>query len=207
MKFSLAIVKSGFGHDEARDAVAALMAAKRNDAKLYLFSDHDLDCDSSLVVKNVEGDYGTATIHLRNTALAALSSGPMSDYGREGLDLLCLERALGIGSCDCFFLMRHTGTLSDADLTWLECNDTDFIRKVPAPDGATNYLFDCRRPLTMKAISLALDLYRSGALLSLEDPSLERALWLATSVLSNGARRRPAAIVESASSLAPRSEV
>jgi hypothetical protein len=112
----------------------------------------------------------------------------VSDYGREGLDLLCLERAFGIGRCDCFFLMRQAGTLSDADVTWLERNETDFMRKVPALDGATNYLFDCRRPLTMRAISLALDLYRSGALLSLEDPSLGRALWLATSVLSNGAR-------------------
>lgn len=183
MKYSLAIVKSGFGPDEAQDAVGALMAAKRDEAKLYLFTDHKLDCDSSLVVKNIEDGYGTATVHLRNTAIAALTSGPASDYGREALDLLCLERALGIGRCDCFFLMRHVGTLSDADMTWLESNDTDFIRKVPALDGATNYLFDCRRGLAMKAISLALDLYRSGALLSLEDPSLGRALWLATRVL------------------------
>jgi hypothetical protein len=107
--------------------------------------------------------------------------------------LLCLERALSIGRCDCFFLMRQGGTLSDADMTWLERNETDFIRKVPARDGTTNYLFDCRRPLTMRAISLALALYRSGALLSLEHPSLGRALWLATSVLATGARARPSA--------------
>jgi hypothetical protein len=188
MTYSLAILKSGFGPDEARSAVEALLAAKRNDAKLYLFTDHELECDRSVVVKNIDDDYGTATVHLRNTAVAALTCGATSDYDREGVDLLCLERALGIGRCDCFFLMRHAGTLSDADLTWLERNETDSIRKVPAQDGATNYLFDCRRPLTMRAISLALDLYRSGALLSLDDPSLGRALWLATSVLSNGTR-------------------
>src|SRR6187551_549208 len=188
MRYSLAIVKSGFGPDEARDAVLALLAARRDDAKLYLFTDHKFDCDSSVFVKNIEGDYGTAAVYLRNNAIAAAASGSVSDYGREALDLLCLERALGIGRCDCFFLMRQAGTLSDADLTWLERNETDFIRKVPALDGTTNYLFDCRRALTMKAISLALDLYRSGALLSLEDPSLGRALWLATSALSNGAR-------------------
>ena len=188
MTHSLAIVKSGFGPDEARSAVGALLAAKRDDAKLYLFTDHELECDRSVIVKNIEGDYGTAAVYLRNTGVAAAASGAVSDYGREGLDLLCLERALGIGRCDCFFLMRQAGTLSDADVTWLERNETDFMRQVPALDGTTNYLFDCRRPLTMKAISLALDLYRSGALLSLDDPSLARALWLATSVLSNGAR-------------------
>jgi hypothetical protein len=187
MRYSLAIVKSGFGPGEARPAVEALLAAKRDDAKLYLFTDHELDCDRSVVVKNIEGDYGTAAVYLRNTGIAAAASGAPLDYDRESLDLLCLERALGAGRSDCFFLMRHAGTLSDADMTWLECNDTDFIRKVPALDGATNYLFDCRRPLTMRAISLALDLYRSGALLSLDDPSLGRALWLATSVLSGAA--------------------
>jgi hypothetical protein len=106
------------------------------------------------------------------------------------LDLLCLERALGIGRCDCFFLMRQAGMLSDEDISWLEHNETDFVREVPALDGNTNYLLDCRREPTMKAISLALDLYRSGALLSLGDPSLGRALGLATSVLSKGARGR-----------------
>jgi hypothetical protein len=188
MTYSLAIVKSGFGPDEARGAVEALLAAKRDDAKLYLFTDHELDCDASVVVKNIEGDYGTAAVYLRNTAIAAAATGAVSDYGREGLDLLCLERALGIGRCDCFFLMRQAGTLSDADVTWLERNETDLMRKVPALDGTTNYLFDCRRASTMRGISLALDLYRSGALLSLEDPSLGRALWLATSVLSSGGR-------------------
>ena len=188
MRYSLAIVKSGFGPDEARDAVGALLAAKRGDATLYLFTDHKFDGDRSVVVKNIEGDYGTAAIYLRNTAIAAATSGAPLDYGREGLDLLCLERALDIRHSDCFFLMRHAGTLSDADLGWLEHNETDFVREVPAPDGSTNYLFDCRRKLTKKAISLALDLYRSGALLSLSNPSLGRALWLAGSVLSKGAR-------------------
>jgi hypothetical protein len=187
MRYSLAIVKSGFGPDEARDAVGALLAAKRDDAALYLFTDHKFDGDRSVTVKNIEGDYGTAAVYLRNAALAAAACGAASD-GREGLDLLCLERALGISRADCFFLMRHAGTLSDADLSWLEHNETDFVREVPAPDGNTNYLFDCRREWTMKAISLTLDLYRSGALLSLSNPSLGRALWLATSVLSKGAR-------------------
>jgi hypothetical protein len=193
MTYSLAIVKSGFGPDQARSALGALLAAKRGDAKLYLFTDHEFDCDSSVVVKNIEGDHGNAAVYLHNTGVAAATSGAPLDYVREGLDLLCLERALGIGRCDCFFLMRQAGMLSDADMIWLERNETDFVRKVPALDGTTNYLFDCRRPLTMGAISLALDLYRSGALLSLEDPSLGRALWLATSVLSNGARARPSA--------------
>ena len=188
MTYSLAIVKSGFGPDEARSAVEALLTAKRGDAKLYLFTDHELDCDRTVVVKNIEGDDGKAAVHLHNSGVAAATSGAALDYVREGLDLLCLERALGIGRSDCFFLMRQAGTLSDADVTWLERNETDLMRKVPALDGSTNYLFDCRRPLATKAISLALDLYRSGALLSLDDPSLGRALWLATSVLSNGAR-------------------
>ncbi|HKY39091.1 MAG TPA: hypothetical protein VJN18_24300 [Polyangiaceae bacterium] len=193
MTYSLAIVKSGFGPDEAQGAVEALLAAKRDSAKLCLFTDHQFDCDRSVVVKNIEGDYGTAAGYLHNTGIAAAASGAPLDYVREGLDLLCLERALGIGRCDCFFLMRHAGTLSDADMIWLERNETDFMRNVPALDGTTNYLFDCRRPLTMRAISLALDLYRSGALLSLDEPSLGRALWLATSVLSKGARARPSA--------------
>jgi len=188
MRYSLAIVKSGFGPDEARSTVAALLAAKRDDAKLYIFTDHKFDCDRSVVVKNIEGDYGTTSGYLRNNALAAASSGLVSDYAREGLDLLCLERALAISRCDCFFLMRHEGTLSDADSAWLEHNETDFMREVPALDGSSNYLFDCRRELTKKAISLALDLYRSGALLSLADPFLGRALSLATRVLSEGAR-------------------
>lgn len=188
MTYSLAIVKSGFGPDEARGAVEALLAAKRDDAKLYLFTDHKFDCDRSVVVKNIEGDYETAAVYLRNTGIAAAASGAMSDYGREGLDLLCLERALGISRSDCFFLMRHASTLSDADISWLAHNETDFVREVPALDGNTNYLFDCRRELTKKAISFALDLYRSGALLSLEDPSLGRALRLAAGVLSKGAR-------------------
>ncbi len=192
MRYSLAIVKSGFGPIEASDAVGALLAAKRDDAKLYLFTDHKFDCDSSVVVKNIQGDYGTTAIYLRNTAIAAATSGAVSDYGREGLDLLCLERALAIARCDCFFLMRHAGTLDHADMTWLEHNETDLIREVPAADGNTNYLFDCRRELTKNAISLALDLYRSGALLSLTNPSLGRALQLATSVLSKGARARSA---------------
>lgn len=193
MNYSLAIVKSGFGPDEARSALGALLAAKHNDAKLYLFTDHELDGDRSVVVKNIEGDYAKAAVHLHNTGVAAATSGAPLDYVREGLDLLCLERALGIGRCDCFFLIRQAGMLSDADVTWLERNETDLMRKVSALDGTTNYLFDCRRPSTMKAISLALDLYRSGALLSLDDPSLGRALWLATCVLSNGARARPSA--------------
>jgi hypothetical protein len=187
MRYSLAIVKSGFGPDEARDAVEALLAAKRDDAKLYLFTDHKFDGDRSVVVKNIEGDYGTASVHLRNAAIAAAASGAASD-GRAGLDLLCLERALGISRSDCFFLMRHAGTLSDADMSWLEHNQTDLVREVPALDGNTNYLFDCRRELTKKVIALALDLYRSGALLSLSNPSLGRALWLSASVLSKGAR-------------------
>jgi len=187
MRYSLTIVKSGFGHDEARGAVGALLAAKRDDATLYLFTDHKFDGDSSVVVKNIDGDYGTAAIHLRNAALAAAASGAASD-GREGLDLLCLERALDISRSNCFFLMRHTGTLSDADIRWLEHNETDFFREVPAADGNTNYLFDCRRELTKKTISLALDLCRSGALLSLSKPSLGRALSLAASALSKGAR-------------------
>ena len=190
MRYSLAIVKSGFGPDEARGAVGALLAAKRDDATLYLFTDHKFDGDRSVIVKNIEGDYGIAAVDLRNAAIAAAASGAAASDGREGLDLLCLERAFGIGRADCFFLMRHAGTLSDADLSWLEHNETDFVREVPAPDGNTNYLFDCRRELTKKAISLALDLYRSGALLSLSNPSLGRALWLATSVLSKGARAR-----------------
>jgi hypothetical protein len=188
MRYSLAIVKSGFGPDEARDAVGALLAAKRDGAMLYLFTDHKFDGDRSVVVKNIEGDYGTAAIYLRNTTIAAATSGASSDYGREGLDLLCLERALDIRHSDCFFLMRYAGTLNDADLSWLEHNETEFVREVPAPDGNTNYLLDCRRELTKKAISLALDLYRSGAFLSLANPSLGRTLWLATSVLSKGAR-------------------
>jgi hypothetical protein len=193
MTYSLAIVKSGFGPDEAPSAAAALLAAQRDDAKLYLFTDHELDCDRSVVVKSLEGDHGKAAAYLHNTGVAAATSGAPLDYVREGLDLLCLERALGIGRCDCFLLMRQAGMLSDADMIWLERNETDLMRKVPALDGTTNYLFDCRRPLTMKAISLALDLYRSGALLSLDDPSLGRALWLATRVLANGARARPPA--------------
>ena len=197
MTYSLAMVKSGFGPDEARGAVEALLTAKRDDAKLYLFTDHKFDCDTSVVVKNIEGDHGNAAVHLHKVGVAASTSGAPLDYVREGRDLLCLERALSIGRCDCFFLMRQAGSLSDADVTWLERNETDFIRKVPALDGTTNYLFDCRRPLTMKAISLALDLYRSGALLSLENPSLGRALWLATSVLSNGARAGRSAREES----------
>lgn len=188
MKYSLAIVKSGLGPDEARGAVEALLAAKRNNARLCLFTDHTFDYDTSVIVKDIEGDYGTAALHLRNTAIAAADRGATSDYGREGLDLLCLERAFGIDRFDCFFLMRQAGTLSDADITWLERNETDSVRQVPALDGTTNYLFDCRRPQTMKAVSLVLNLYRSGALLSLEDPSLERALSLATTVLSNGTR-------------------
>ena len=186
MRYSLAIVKSGFGPDEARGAVGALLAAKRDDAKLYLFTDHKFDGDRSVVVKNIEGDYGTASVFLRNAAIAAAASGAASD-GREGLDLLCLERALGISRSDCFFLLRHAGTLSDADMSWLEHNQTDLVREVPALDGNTNYLFDCRRELTKKTISLALDLHHSGALLSLSNPSLGRVLWLATSVLSKGA--------------------
>jgi hypothetical protein len=83
--------------------------------------------------------------------------------------------------------MRHAGTLSDADVSWLEHNQTDLVREVPALDGNTNYLFDCRRELTKKAIALVLDLYRSGALLSLTNPSLGRALQLAASVLWKGA--------------------
>jgi hypothetical protein len=187
MRYSLAIVKSGFGPEEARDAVGALLAAKRDDATLYLFTDHKFDGDRSVVVKNIEGDHGTASVYLRNAAIAAAASGAESD-GRAGLDLLCLERALGISRSDCFLLMRHAGTLSDADMSWLEHNQSDLIREVPALDGNTNYLFDCRRELTKKAISLALDLYRSGALLSLSTPSLGRALSLAASVLSKGAR-------------------
>ena len=175
MTYSLAMVTCGFGPDEARSAVGALLSAKRDDAKLYLFTDHDLDCDASVVVKNIEGNHGKAALDLHNAGVAAAASAVLSDYGREGLDLLCLERALGIGRCDCFFLMRQAGTLSDADVIWLERNETDLMRKVPALDGSTNYLFDCRRPLTIKAISLALDLYQSGALLSLADPSLGRA--------------------------------
>jgi hypothetical protein len=188
MRYSLAIVKSGFGLDEARSAVEALLAAKRDDATLYLFTDHKFDGDRSVVVKNIEAGYGTAAVYLRNAAIAAASSGAASD-GREGLDLLCLERALGISRSNCFFLMRHTGALSDADISWLERNEIDFVREVPAADGNTNYLFDCRRELTKKVISLALDLYRSGAWLSLSDPSLGRTLWLAASVLSKGARQ------------------
>ena len=46
MTYSLAIVKSGFGPDEARGAVEALLAAKRDDAKLYLFTDYKFDCDN-----------------------------------------------------------------------------------------------------------------------------------------------------------------
>ena len=195
MRYSLAIVKSGFGPDEARGAVAALMAAKRNDATLYLFTDHKFDGDSSVVVKNIEGDYGTASVYLHNAALAAANSGAPSD-GREGLDLLCLERALGISRSDCFFLMRHAGTLSDADMSWLDNNQTDLIREVPALAGNTNYLFDCRRELTKPAISLALDLYRSGAVLSLANPSLGLALSLAASVLSKGARAGRSAVEE-----------
>jgi hypothetical protein len=195
MRYSLAIVKSGFGPDDARAAVGALLAAKRDDATLYLFTDHKFDGDRSVVVKNIEGDYGTASVYLRNAAIATAASGVVSD-GREGLDLLCLERALGIGRSDCFLLMRHAGTLSDADMSWLEHNQTDLVREVRALDGNTNYLFDCRRELTKKAISLALDLYRSGALLSLSNPSLGQALWLATSVLSKGARAGRSASVE-----------
>jgi hypothetical protein len=187
MRYSLAIVKSGFGPDEARSALGALLAAKRDDATLFLFTDHKFEGDRSVVVKNIEGDYGTAAVYLRNAATAAASSGAALD-GREGLDLLCLERALRIGRADCFFLMRHAGTLSDADMSWLEHNETDFVREVPAPNGNTNYLFDCRRELTKTVISLALDLHRSGAVLSLSNPSLGRALRLAVSVLSKGSR-------------------
>jgi hypothetical protein len=187
MRYSLAIVKSGFGPDEARDAVATLLAARRDDAKLFLFTDHKFDGDRSVVVKNIDGDYGTAAVQLRNAALTAAASGAKSD-GREGLDLLCLERALGSSRCDCFFLMRHAGTLSDADVSWLEHNATDIVREVPADDGNTNYLIDCRQESSKKAIGLALDLYRSGAWLSLSNPSLGRTLWLAASVLSKGAR-------------------
>lgn len=188
MRYSLAIVKSGFGPDEARAALEALLVAKRDDAKLYLLTDHKFDGDSSVVVKNIEGDYGTAAIYLRNTAITAATSEAVSDYAREGLDLLCLERVLDIRHSDCFFLMRHAGALGDADLSWLEHNETDFVREVPARDGSTNYLFDCRRKVTKQAIALALDLYRSGALLSLSNPSLGRALRTAASVLSKGAR-------------------
>jgi hypothetical protein len=188
MRYSLAIVKSGLGPDEARGAVEALLLAKRDDAKLYLFTDHKFDCDRSVVVKNIESDYGTATIYLRNTAIAAASSVAVSDYAQDGLDLLCLERALDIGHADFFFLMRHAGTLSDADLSSLENSETDFVREVTARDGSTNYLFDCRRELTKRVISLALDLYRSGALLSLSKPTLGRALGTAASALSQGAR-------------------
>jgi hypothetical protein len=195
MRYSLAIVKSGFGPDEARGAVAALLAAKRDDARLYLFTDHKFDGDGSVIAKNLEGDYGTTAVYLRNAALAAANIGVASD-AREGLDLLCLERALGMGRADCFFLMRHAGTLSDADMSWLEHNETNFFREVPAPDGSSNYLFDCRRESTKQAISLALDLYRSGASLSLTDPSLGRVLWLATSVVSKGAHARGSASVE-----------
>lgn len=187
MRYSLTIVKSGFGPEEARGAVGALLAAKRDDATLYLFTDHKFDGDSAVVVKNIDGDYGTAAVDLRNAALAATAIGAAS-CGREGLDLLCLERALGISRSNCFFLMRQAGTLSDADIRWLEHNETDFVRKVPATDGGTNYLFDCRRESTKKTISLALDLYRSGALLSLSKPCLGRALSLAASALSKGAR-------------------
>ena len=187
MRHSLTIVKSGFGPDEARGAAAALLAAKRDEATLYLFTDHKFESQSSVIVKNIESDYGTAAIYLRNTARCAAASGA-ADYAREGLDLLCLERALDISQADVFFLMRHEGTLSDADLGWLEQNRTNVVREVPAADGNTNYLFDCRRESTKKAISLALDLYRSGALLSLSNPSLGRALWTAESVLSKGAR-------------------
>jgi hypothetical protein len=186
MRYSLAIVKSGFGTDEARSAMEALLVAKRDDAKLYLFTDHKFEGDRSVIVKNIEGDYGTAAIYLGNTAITAATSGAVSDYGREGLDLLCLERALDVGHADCLFLMRHAGTLSDADLSWLEQSETDSVREMPALDGGTNYLFDCRRKWTKRAISLALDLYRSGALLSLSNPSLGRALWTATRVLSKG---------------------
>jgi hypothetical protein len=188
MRYSLAIVKSGFGPEEARGAVGALLAANRDDAELYLFTDHKFDCDKSVIVKNIESDYGTAAIYLRSTAIAAATSGAGSDYGREALDLLCLERALDIRHSNFVFLMRHAGTLRDADLSSLENGETDFVREVPALDGSTNYLFDCRRELTKKAISLALDLYRSGALLSLSNPSLGRALWTAAKVLSKGAR-------------------
>lgn len=187
MRHSLAIVKSGFGPDEARDAVAALLLAKRADAKLFLFTDHELDCDRSVVVENIERHYGTAAIYLRNTALTAASSGVVPDYAREGLDLLCLERALDLRHSDFVFLMRHAGTLRDADFRSLENGERDFVKEVPALDGSTNYLFDCRRELTKKAISLALDLYRSGALLSLSNPSLGSALWTAGRVLSKGA--------------------
>ena len=70
MTYSLAIVKSGFGPEEARGAVEALLAAKRDDAKLYLFTDHNFDCDGSVVVKNIDGDYGTGAVYLRNSGLA-----------------------------------------------------------------------------------------------------------------------------------------
>lgn len=188
MTYSLAIVKTALGPDEARGAVEALLSATRDGAKLCLFTDHEFHADASVVVKNIDGDYGIGAINLRNTGLAAAASGAPLDYVRQGLDLLSLECAFGLGGCDCFFLMRQPGTLSDADVIWLESNETDFVRKVPAIDGTTNYLLDCRRPSAMRVVSLALDLYRSGAFLSLEDPSLGRALWLAASVLSDGAR-------------------
>lgn len=187
MRYSLAIVKSGFGPEEARGAVTALLAAKRDDAALYLFTDHKFDGDSSVVVENIEANYATGALYMRNTALTAATSGAVPDYAREGLDLLCLERALDIRHADFFFLMRHAGTLSDADLSSLEARETDLVREVPALDGSTNYLFDCRRKSTKKCISLALDLYRSGALLSLSNPYLGAALWTAARVLSKGA--------------------
>jgi hypothetical protein len=188
VRYSLAIVKSGFGPAEARSALGELLAARRDAAVLYLFTDHKFEGDRSVIVKNLEGDYGTAAVYLRNAAIAAAASGVVP-YGREGLDLLCLERAIGISRADCFFLMRQGGTLSDADISWLEHNETDFFREVSTPDGNANYLFDCRLELTKKAISLALDLYRSGSLLSLSNPSLRQALSLTTSVLSKATGR------------------
>jgi len=187
MTYSLAIVKSGFRPRRGAGRRRALLAAKRMTPS----------CISSPITSSIAtGRWSQRTSKVTTGKPLSTCAIPgrrryqwgALDYVREGLDLLCLERALGIGRCDCFSphaASRHAQRRGH-DLARAQRNR---LYEESARAGRNHELsVRLRRPLTMKAISLALDLYRSGALLSLEDPSLGRALWLATSVLSNWAR-------------------
>jgi len=186
VSYSLAILAARCGPEAAQRAYEALTSLKVQGAKLLLFTDHKFEGRGGVKVRNTEAGYPADTTDLRNTAVMLMASAAPSrpDYQIESYELLCLERAIQKEGCNCIVLLRAPWDVSERDIEWLEKNKSEPYRILGAGAEHESYAFDCRLRLTRKLIAVAADFYRSGAVLSLRNPSLASVLRLATDVLS-----------------------
>lgn len=172
----ITILMAADGEENTRQAFKTLLAIEGSGYNKKLYTNVKFKDKSRRVsIKNIEAGYPASLLEIRNLALRPTTP---TSYYKDAYDVLCLQNAAHEESKKSIIFLRDIDVQLNPKLIQRQTRSNKEFAVVVPPEDLTVlgcYYFS-RGEVALNAISLAAQLYRSGAVMSLTKPAFLNAM-------------------------------